>query len=260
MQYNEYKFPLIDKDKLVLKREQFIKLRENQEIYADYHYELAQLFFEEGDVKNVEKHIDEALKINSDYLKAQLLKTKLYIERNNLNKAKEIMKPIREKHNDYADVIYLNAFLYYISENLSNAMIETVKALQINKFYLDAHLLELAIYYKQRRLHEIYDKRKVVNQFNIPNIETEYFYHGLLSYESKQYLSGIYNMELAWLLGFDFNLCSYNCACFYVLINNYTKAQELFKNCIKDKKETSEIMQQDPDLKEFIKTNYYLVI
>ena len=260
MVYSDYNKPLLNKAHSVATREQFIASHKMHHDFADYNYQLAKLYFHEGDCRNAMLPIEKALQKNADYLLAHMLRTKIKIEGGDFIHAYHDFAPLRQRYDTYADVLYLNAVLLYFNNNTIEALGELRRASELNPLYHDAYLLELIIYRDVGRVQEMYRLRKQLCEHEINNVPEHYFYSGLLLYERHHWASGVILFESAFVLGYDPMICSYNTACLYVLLNKFRTAQEIFKKIIAQKPEYRSYMQEDSDLLEFRKTDFYAAL
>jgi len=257
MLYAGYNRPILNKDQSAKIREQFIASCEMHKDFADYNYQIAKLYFNDGNFSIAHEHVEKALQKNPEYLLAHMLRTKLHIENGEFIQAYHDFTHLRQQYDTYADVMYLNALLLYFNNNYIEALNEIRRALEINTIYHDAYLLELIIYYEVGRLKEMYQIRKQLSMNEINNVPEQYFYNGLLAYERCHWASGIISFESASVLGYDALMCNYNIACLYAFLRKLHKTQDILKKIISKKQEFMSHVQCDSDFAEFRKTDLY---
>ena len=256
MWYGEFTRPIIDKKNLHLACEQLERQRQANDEYADSNFRLAEAYFFAGDFKNANAALERALVKNADYFMAQILQVKIALEQGGFDEARQYIKPIRQQYDGYADVVFLNAVILFFSGDYLSSLLELRYALDINKEYLNAALVQMIVYRITGRLAELFEVRNKILEQQGDDIPDRLFYNGLTCYEQGHYASAILAFEGALSLGWKKNMCLYNSACAYALLERYEQTADILGKIAVEDEAVRERVREDDDLAGFRESSF----
>lgn len=260
MIYGEYTKPIVNKENAVAHRSALESELQSKRDFPDCYYQVARAYVNEGELKKALDLLQQAFAKNPSYFEAQLLHARILLELGWVEKAFFESQELRVKYDQYADVAFLRALIYYFKADLPAALTEARHASELNQKYRDAHLLELVIYEKTARIEEFMQKRQIIVAIDSEDAERRCFQNGLRYFEQAQYASSIFYFSSAQALGHNKWDCLYNRACAHVHMKHFSAAHELCKQLLAYEPEYRQIIMTDEDISPYRSTEYFAAL
>jgi len=115
-------------------------------------YNIARLYFYEGNYSNSRKSLVKTLEINNTFLEAYILYVKTYLLENNFNEANGLVQKVKDFMPNDINVRYLNAFMLFKNNKVEESINEASEIIKSNPSFTQAYILLGNIYFTQGKL------------------------------------------------------------------------------------------------------------
>lgn len=115
-------------------------------------YNIARLYFYEGNYSNTRKSLVKTLEINNAFLEAYILYVKSFIVEDKLNEAIEVVNKAKEFMPNNVNVKYLEAYILFKTGKIDESIKEAMDIIRNNPNFTQAYILLGNIYFTQGKL------------------------------------------------------------------------------------------------------------
>ncbi len=167
------------------------------------HYNYALLLFESGDIEKSLNFVNSALQLKPTYEKALTLYFNILLEKEDINKARDLIKEKSAKFSDNYEVLFFATKAHYSMKNYKDAIISAKEMLKIEKNDKEGlKFLAIAYYFsgaKELAMYVVFKTEEI--DLQIPEL---YFIKGLIYFDEKKYKEARESFLIAYELNPNF--------------------------------------------------------
>ncbi len=150
------------------------------------HYNYALYLFESGDIEKSLAYVNSALQLKPSYEKALTLYFNILLEKEDINKARDLIKEKAAKFSDNYEVLLFATKAYYSMKNYKDAIISAKEVLKVEKNDKEGlKFLAISYYFsgaKELAMYVVFKTEEI--DLQIPEL---YYIKGLIYFDEKKY-------------------------------------------------------------------------